>query len=107
MQLSAIKEQFPRVEQSIARADEVCRSDASAPQALKDCVRELDSQRKQAHHLVSTSQDQEGIRECINEMEQTSDRAKAACRDGSVSDKLKQAVMEAHAGLSNLKQQAN
>jgi hypothetical protein len=107
MQLSAIKEQFPRVEQTIARADEVCRSDASAPQALKECVRQLDTQRKQAHHLVSTSQDEQGIRECINDMEETSDRAKAACRDANVSDKLKQAVMEAHAGLSNLKQQAN
>jgi len=55
---------------------------------------------------VLTSQDQEGIRRCINEMEATSDRAKAACRDG-VSDTLRQAVMEAHDGLSDLKKQVN
>jgi len=106
MHLDRIRELFPRIEQVIARAEEVCDSDASVPQALKESVRELGSQRHQAHHLVLTSQDQEGIRRCINEMEATSDRAKAACRDG-VSDTLRQAVMEAHDGLSDLKKQVN
>ena len=106
MQLDRIKDQFPRVEQVIARAEEVCNSDASAPEALKKSVRALGSQRQQAHHLVLNSQDEEGIRECINEMEAESDRAKAACRDG-VSDTLRAVVLQAHAGLSDLKKQVN
>jgi hypothetical protein len=84
----------------------LCQQDGAAPQELKDCMRSLDSQRLQAHDIVDQGRDEARIRECIDAMEQTSDRAKRACeKAGGVTPQLRDAVLQTHAKLSQLKHQ--
>ena len=106
MEMSQIKQQFAQVEQSIQQAAKALQSDGTAPQELKDCVRELDTQSKQAHTLVEQGDDEEGIQQCIEEMEEIGDRAKDACEEApKLSPQVKTAVMQAHQKISKLKHQ--
>jgi len=52
------------------------------------------------------SQDEERIRQCVDQLEELSDEAeKAAERANNVDDQVKDAIMQAHSELSSLKQQ--
>jgi hypothetical protein len=52
------------------------------------------------------SQDENQIRQCVDELEQLGDRAKDACeQSNSVDGNLRNAVMQAHRELSELKHQ--
>jgi hypothetical protein len=52
------------------------------------------------------SQDQQQIIQCVDQLEQLGDRARDACQQSqSVDGQLKQAVMQAHDELSDLKRQ--
>lgn len=107
LQLNEVKQRFSRVEQSIDKAVQACRSDSSVPQDLKDSIMALDNQSDQASQVIQ-SQDEGKIRQCIDDLEQLSDRAKQACQQaGSVSEQTKNAVMQAHQELSQLKHQVH
>ncbi|MGH8178385.1 MAG: hypothetical protein ACREV5_19175 [Steroidobacter sp.] len=105
MQINQIKQQFSQVEQSINRATQALQSDSSAPQELQDTVRQLGSKCTQTKQLVQQSQDEQSIRQSIEDLEQTGDRAKKACESGNVSSQTKNAVLQAHDQLSQLKKQ--
>jgi hypothetical protein len=52
------------------------------------------------------SQDQQQIVQCIDNLEQLGDRARDACQQAqNVNGQLRQAVMQVHSELSNLKHQ--
>jgi phage shock protein A len=107
MELNRIKEQFGKVEQSISRATQVCQEAKSAPQELKDCVRQMSAQSQQARQMVQGN-DEQAIRRCIDELEESADRAKAACqKSGNLDPQLKDAVMQAHQQASSLKRQVH
>ena len=106
MQTEQIKQQFAQVEQSVQQAAQACQADQSAPQELKDSVRELGDQSRQAHEFMQRAKDEASMRQCIDDLEESSDRAKQACESaGNVSAKVKDAVLRAHQTISQLKHQ--
>jgi len=106
MQSDQIKQQLAQVEQCVKQATQACQADQSAPQELKDSVRELGDQSRQAHEFMQGTKDEGSMRQCIDDLEESSDRAKQACQSaGNVTQKLKDAVMRAHQTISQLKHQ--
>ena len=108
MQVNQIKQQFPQVEKSISRATQALQSDTSAPQELKESVRQLGTQVTKVGQLVQQSQDEQSIRKVIEELEETGDRAKRAVeQSGNINPQTKTAVLQAHEQISQLKQQTH
>src|SRR5262245_46179379 len=106
MRAEEIKQQFAQVEQCVQQAAQACQADRSAPQALTDSVRELGDQSRQAHELMHGTKDEASLRQCIDDREESSDRAKQACESaGNVSSQVKDAVLRAHQTISQLKHQ--
>jgi uncharacterized phage infection (PIP) family protein YhgE len=105
MQINQIKQQFTQVEQSINRATQALQADTSVPQLLKDTLRQLGTQSNETKQLFQRSQDEQVIRQSIEELEQTGDRAKQAVESGNVSSQIKTAVLQAHEQISQLKKQ--
>jgi chromosome segregation ATPase len=106
MQLNEVKQRFSRVEQCIDDATEACEQSLSAPQQLKESIRQLDQRSEQARQYIQ-GQDESQIRQCINELEELSDRAMQACEQSgsSIDPQLQQAVQQTHSELSSLKHQ--
>ena len=106
MQANEIRQKFQNVKQCITQASQACQQDANVPQELKSCIQELDSQSEQAKQIFQ-SQDDNRMRECVDNLEELGDKAKRACdQSGSnVTEQVKSAVMQAHQELSNLKHQ--
>lgn len=105
LQANEIKQRFTQVENSIHHAAQCCQSATGVPMDVKDSVQQLDQKTTQAKQMMQ-SQDENQIRQCIDDLEQLGDRAKDACEQaGNVDGELKSAVMQAHRELSDLKHQ--
>ena len=106
MEAKRMREQFQKIEQAIERAAQACQNDPSASEELKESVRELDDQSRQAHEFLQAEDNEEAIRQCIDDLEESGDRAKQACENvGNVSRQLRDAVLTAHQQISQLKHQ--
>ncbi|HVL77593.1 MAG TPA: hypothetical protein VM406_16385 [Noviherbaspirillum sp.] len=100
-----IQQQYSQVEAAIHQAAQRCESTGSVPMDLKDSIQRLEQQTSQARDVI-LSQDENRIRQCIDDMEEIGDQAKAACENaGQLDPQLRDAVMQAHQQLSNLKHQ--
>lgn len=105
MQANEIRQRFDHIEQTIHQAAQVCQSAQSVPMDLKDSIQQLDQRSTQAKQVMQ-SQDENKIRQCVDELEELGDRAKDACeRASNLDGQLKTAVMQAHRELSDLKHQ--
>lgn len=105
MRTNEIQQRFSHIEQAIHQAARACEQASGVPMDVKDCIQQMDQQTAQARQTMQ-SQDENRIRECVNSLEQLGDRAKDACeRAGKVDQRLKDAVMQAHNELSDLKHQ--
>ncbi len=105
MQISEIKRQFNHIEQTIDQATQVCKMSPGVPPELKQCITELDRQTDEARQVMQ-SQDESRIRECVEDLEELGDRAKRACESAdNVDEGVRDAVMQAHNELSDLKRQ--
>lgn len=105
MQMNEIQRCYSSARRAIDHAAQVCQSEPRAPQELKECVQQMDQRIGQAEQIMQT-QDEMRIRECIDDLEQLSDRAgRAVEMAGPVDDELREAVMEAHHELSRFKHQ--
>jgi len=105
MRTNEIQQRFSHIEQTIHQAARACEQASGVPMDVKDCIQQMDQQTSQAKQTMQ-SQDENRIRECVDNLEQLGDRAKDACeRAGKVDQKLKDAVMQAHNELSDLKHQ--
>lgn len=105
MPANEVQQRFSRIESAIHQAAETCRTVDSVPMDVKDSVQRMDQRMEHARTLLR-SQDEGGIRQCIDDLEQLGDQAKNACeKAGQVQDELKSAVMTAHQELSALKHQ--
>ena len=105
MQVSEIRQRFNHVQQTIQNASQACRQATSLPMDLKDCIQQLDQKSGQAQQMMQ-SQDENQIRQCIDDLEELGDKAKDACeRSGAVDNNVKNAVLQAHRELSDLKHQ--
>lgn len=106
MQSNELQQRFSQVEKSVHQAAQRCESAQAVPMDLKDCLQQLDQQTTRAKSMMQ-SQDENQIRQCVDDLEQLGDRAKDACEhsSGNIDSGLKDAVMQAHRELSDLKHQ--
>lgn len=105
MQMNELQQRFNHIGETIHHASEACRKAIMLPMDLKDSIQQLDEKSEQAKQMMQ-SQDENQIRQCIDDMEELGDHARDACeRAPSVDDELRDAVMQAHRELSDLKHQ--
>ncbi len=103
LQTSEIQKRFSHLQQTIGAASRTLHADKSVPQDLMDCMDELDKECQSAQQAMG-SQDQNRMRQCIDDMELLGDRAEQACKQaGSLDGKVKQAVSSMHDELSDFK----
>jgi uncharacterized coiled-coil DUF342 family protein len=106
MQTNEIRQRFSQIENTVHQAAQCCESATGVPMDLKDSVQQLEQKTTQASQTIQQSQDENQVRQCVNDLEQLGDRAKDACEQaGTVDGELKTAVMQAHRELSDLKHQ--
>lgn len=105
MQTNEIRQQLQHIGQTIHQAADACTHASGVPMDLKDCVQQMDQRSTQMEQNLQGA-DQDWMMECVEDLEEMGDRAKDACeRSGSVDQQLRQAVMQAHSELSQLKHQ--
>lgn len=105
IQAKELQQQYSQAESAIHQAAQRCATTSAVPMDLKDSVQQMDQQATQARDAI-LSQDEDRIRQCIDDLEELGDRAKSACQDGAQVDaQLKESVMQAHQRLSDLKRQ--
>ena len=106
MQADEVRQRFSQIEQTIHQASQACeRAGSGIPSELKSSIQQLDQQSSKAKQQLQT-QDQQSIIQCVDELEELGDKAKAACEKvGNVDQQVKQAVLQAHQELSQLKHQ--
>ena len=107
MQANELQQRLVHVESTIHEAARRCESAQAIPMDIKNCMQELDQRIGQARNMVQSAQDEQQVRQCVDDLEQLGDRAKDACEHskGNLDDELKNAIMQAHRELSDLKHQ--
>lgn len=104
MQANEIRQRFNHIEETIHHVAELCQSAINMPMHLKDCIQQLDQRSVQARKIIQESVDEDHVRQYVDDLEQLGDRARDACQLAhNVDDELKNAVMQAHSELSELK----
>jgi uncharacterized coiled-coil DUF342 family protein len=105
LQSNEIQQRFTNVEHAVHQANQACQGGTNIPRDLQDCVQQLDRQTSQATQVIQ-SQDQTRIIQCVDDLEQLSDRAKEVVeRSRNVDGGVRDAIMQAHRELSSLKHQ--
>lgn len=105
LQANEIQQRFRNIQQNIQQASQACQSSQNVPEDLKQAIQQLDSQSSSAQQTMQ-SQDQQQIRQCVEDLEELGDRARDACQNSqNVDGQLKQAVMQVHNSLSDLNRQ--
>jgi chromosome segregation ATPase len=107
MRIEEVRQRFNQIEQTIHEASQACeRAGEGVPVDLKNSIQKLDQRSSQVREELQQAQNEDKIIQCVDELEELGDNAKAACeKGGNVDQQLKQAVMQAHEELSNLKHQ--
>jgi chromosome segregation ATPase len=107
MQAEEVRQRLNQIEQTIHQASQACeRAGQGVSTDLKDCIQQLDQQSTQAREQLQNAKDDQEIIQCVDQLEDLGDKAKAACEKGSnVDEQLKNAVLQAHQELSQLKHQ--
>lgn len=106
MQANEVRQRFTKIEQTIHQATAACERAGSVPSDLKNSIQQLDERSEQVREELQQNQDEDSIRQCVDELEQLGDLAKDACeRAGNVDQNVKNAVLQAHQELSELKHQ--
>lgn len=102
---SDIKQRFNHIEKSVTQAEQACKSGVGVPKDLKDSIHKLGTETDRAKQVLQ-SQDETRIRKCVDQLEMVGDQARDACqRAENLDDSLKNAVMQVHRELSDLKHQ--
>ena len=105
LQSNEIQQRFSHIEQVIGQAAQTCINEATVPPQLRDCIQRLDRQSSMAKEVMQ-SQDENRIRQCVDDLEMLGDEAKRVCKtDAQVTPQLKEAVTRVHDALSELKHQ--
>lgn len=105
MQTSEIEKRLSTIESSVQQIKRAVQSQANLPRELQECVQQLDQKTSQTKQALQ-SKDEQRIVQCVDDLEQTSDRAKQSCAQGQdVDENVRKAIMQAHDELSSLKHQ--
>lgn len=106
MQANEIQKRFQQIDQAVHQAAQACERFDNLPMDLKDSLQRLEQQTEKARDLMGKTQDENQVRQCIDQLEGIGDQAKTACeRSRNVDTSVKDAVMQAHRQLSDLKHQ--
>ncbi len=107
MQAEEVRQRFTQIEQTIHQMSEACqRAGSDVSSDLKKSIQQLDQRSGKARQELQQAEDDDSIRQCVDELEELGDQAKAACeRSGNIDQQLKNAVLQAHQELSQLKHQ--
>ncbi len=107
MQAEEVRQRFNQIEQTIHQASQACqRAGNNVPGDLKSSIQQLDQESIKARQQLQQAQDDQAIIDCVDQLEELGDKAKAACeKGGNVDEQLKNAVMQAHDELRQLKHQ--
>ena len=105
LQANEIQRRFSSVEQAIGQASQACSAERNVPGELRDCIERLDKQADMAKDVIQ-SNDENRIRQMVDDLEQLGDRAKRVCSSGAdLTPQMKSAVNHMHHELSALKHQ--
>lgn len=109
MQANEVQQRVSQIKQTIQLASQACDSAGdSVPGDIKSSIEKLGQRSDQATKTLQQSSDEASIRQCVDELEQLGDQAKAACEgSANVDQKVKDAVLKAHQELSQLKHQVH
>ncbi|RZI39911.1 hypothetical protein EGT07_26385 [Herbaspirillum sp. HC18] len=107
MQANELQQRLVHVENTVHDAARRCESAQAVPMDIKNCMHELDQKIGQARNMMQSNQGEEKLRQYVDDLEELGDRAKDACEHskGNVDAELKNAIMQAHRELSDLKHQ--
>ena len=107
MQANQLRERVERIEQCADEAVKaVQQAGDSAPNELRQCVSQMHQQARDLRSEAQQSGDQVQLVASVDTLEQTGDRAKAACRNADrVDPQLQSAVNRAHDEIASLKKQ--
>ncbi|MGH8807122.1 MAG: hypothetical protein ACREX0_04510 [Noviherbaspirillum sp.] len=104
MEANELQQRFSQVENTIHHAAQRCEHVQTVPMDVKDRIQHLDQMAMHARSLMQ-SQDEYQIRQCVDEMEELGDLARDAVEYSTapIDGELKNAVLQAHRELSELK----
>ncbi|RJG06505.1 hypothetical protein D3870_11215 [Noviherbaspirillum cavernae] len=106
MERGELQQRLSHIEQTIHHASEACQHAILLPMHLKDCIQQLDEKSWHAKQMMQQMPDENSIRQCIDDLEEVGDQARDACeRNETVDPEIRDAVMQAHRELSDLKHQ--
>jgi uncharacterized coiled-coil DUF342 family protein len=105
MQANEIQQRFSQIENTVHQLARQCQTASAVPMDVKDSIQQLDQKTSQARSMMQ-SQDENQIRQCVDDLEELGDRAKDACeQSGNIDGGLRDAIMQAHRELSDFKHQ--
>ena len=106
MEIGQLKQQLSQLDQIINRAAQALQQEKTAPQELKDCVSQLGDQSRKVQQTLKQALDAETLMQCVDDLEESSDRANRACEKArNVGAQTKAALHLAYQQLSELKDQ--
>ena len=106
MQVSYVREIYPRVQRTIAEAVDACQLSNDVPDELRDCLAEMDREAAEVPREFDRDPPHDNrIVERNERLEKLGDRALRACRDAGngIDEKTARAVKQAHDVLSDIK----
>jgi ABC-type transporter Mla subunit MlaD len=104
MQTQLAKQQLPQIDQHVRNAAQLCQTSDNVPDALRECIGELERETGEAAAMVTNEQDDQHILDCVDHLEELGDRAMQACRQaGNLDTQVQKAVQTAHGAISELK----
>jgi ABC-type transporter Mla subunit MlaD len=104
MQTQLAKQQLPQIDQHVRNAAQLCQTSDNVPDALRECIGELERETGEAAAMVTNEQDDQRILDCVDHLEELGDRAMQACRQaGNLDTQVQKAVQTAHGAISELK----
>jgi len=101
-----VQQRFSRIGHAIHHAAACCAIAQAVLMDLKDCIQQLDQRALPARNVLQ-SQDENRVRDCVDELEARGDRTTDAC-EASIAHldaELKIAVMQAQRALTELNHQ--
>lgn len=107
MQAEEVRQRFNQIEQTIHQASQACeRAGSDVSGDLRNSIQQLDKESVKARQQLQQAKDDQSIIDCVDQLEELGDKAKAACeKSNNVDQQLKNAVLQAHQELSQLKHQ--
>lgn len=107
MQADEVRQRFNQIEQTIQQASQACERAGSGVSAdLKNSIQQLDKESSKARQQLQQAKDDQTIIECVDQLEELGDKAKTACeKSDNLDQQVKNAVLQAHQELSQLKHQ--